>query len=154
MKNPSQPRLRSALRGLDMGNLTDEMMHPKRPREPDPFYGGGTEDEDDADEMPDTPFEKEPDAKATRHPFRNTEASELQQSPSSTGSLATGLPKQSTEASEPQQSPPSAGSLWHVARSGARKPVNYSKAHHPQDHLLPGYRNKAKLAHILDEDFQ
>jgi hypothetical protein len=30
------------------------------------------------------------------------------------------------------------------ARPEALKPVNYSKTHHPQDHLLPGYRNKAK----------
>jgi hypothetical protein len=111
MKNPSQPRLRGALRGLDMGNLTDEMMHPKRAREPDPFYGGGTEDEDDADEIPETPFEKEPDAKATLHPFRSTEASELQQSPSSTDHLLPGY------------------------RNKARKPVNHSKAHHPQDHF-------------------
>jgi hypothetical protein len=159
-----EPRLRGALRGLDMGNMLappdrrhslgasddgrqstptdtpqhetrasrhgktpvnysakwhpmDEVMHPKRARrlaggstsrrravddsgdsDPEPFSGGGTDDEDDADEMPETPFEREPDAGATRR----------------------------------------------SARSEARKPVNYSKAHHPQDHLLPGYRNRAK----------
>jgi hypothetical protein len=159
-----EPRLRGALRGLDMGNMLappdtryspdageerrrsmtadtpqhetrasrhgkaavnysakwhpmDEVMRPKRARgltggstsrrraaddsddsEPEPFSGGDTGDEDDEDETPDTSFEREPDAKATRR----------------------------------------------SARSEALKPVNYSKAHHPQDHLLPGYRNKAK----------
>lgn len=159
-----EPRLRGALRGLDMSNMPappdahhqtdtgedarrnmpadtpqhetrasrhgktpvnysakwhpmDEVMHPKRARrlaggsgsrrraggdsddsEPEPFSGGGTDDQDDADDMPDTPFERVPDAGATRR----------------------------------------------SARSEARKPVNYSKAHHPQDHLLPGYRNRAK----------
>jgi hypothetical protein len=159
-----EPRLRGALRGLDMSNMLapadthdqtdtgedgrqsmpadtpqhqtrasrhgktpvnysakwhpmDEVMRPKRARglaggstsrrragdcsddsEPEPFSGGDTGDEDDAEDMPNTPFEREPDAGATRR----------------------------------------------SARSEARKPVNYSKAHHPQDHLLPGYRNRAK----------
>lgn len=32
----------------------------------------------------------------------------------------------------------------HSARSEALKSVNYSKAHHPQDHSLPGYQHRAK----------
>lgn len=32
----------------------------------------------------------------------------------------------------------------HSARSEAQKSVNYSKAHHPQDHSLPGYQHRAK----------
>jgi hypothetical protein len=39
---------------------------------------------------------------------------------------------------------PDAKATRRSARSEALKPVNYSKAHHPQDHLLPGYQNKAK----------
>ncbi|RMZ09159.1 hypothetical protein D0862_03721 [Hortaea werneckii] len=32
----------------------------------------------------------------------------------------------------------------HSARSEARKAVNYSRKHHPQDHGLPGFQNRAK----------
>jgi len=98
----------------------DEVTRPKRPRalaggsasrqttevsddsEPESFFGGATEDDDDDDddddEMPDAPFEREPDAGATRR----------------------------------------------SGRTEAMKPVNYSRAHHPQDHLLPFHRNRAK----------
>lgn len=89
----------------------DDAMRPKRARElssrrtavcsdsePESFSGGDTGEEDDLEKTPGTPFEREPDAGATRR----------------------------------------------SVRSEARKPVNYSKAHHPQDHLLPGYRNRAK----------
>lgn len=39
---------------------------------------------------------------------------------------------------------PDPGATRHSSRSEARKSVNYSRAHHPQDHSLPGYRHLAK----------
>lgn len=85
-------------RTLENGSTSRRAINLGHDSELESFSGGGTDEDDDEEDMPDTPFKREPDAGATRR----------------------------------------------SDRSEARKPVNYSKAHHPQDHLLPGYRHRSK----------
>ncbi|KAI7163033.1 hypothetical protein KC349_g1570 [Hortaea werneckii] len=40
----------------------------------------------------------------------------------------------------------------HSARSEARKAVNYSRKHHPQDHVLPGFQRRAKRIKLEHSD--
>ena len=159
-----EPRLRGALRGLDMGNMLappdrrdspgasedgrqsmpadtpqhetrasrhgktpvnysakwhpmDEVMHPKRARR---LAGGSASRRRAGDDSDDS----EPEPFSGGGTDDEDDADDMPETPF--------------------EREPDAGATRRSVRSEARKPVNYSKAHHPQDHLLPGYRNRTK----------
>jgi hypothetical protein len=162
-----EPRLRGALRGLDMGN----MLAPSDTRHQ---TDTGEDGRQSRQSMPaDTP---QHETRASRHEKTPVNYSakwhpmDEVMHPKRARRLAAGSASRrrsvdDSDDSEPEpfsgggtddeddadempatlfEREPDAGATRRSARSEARKPVNYSKAHHPQDHLLPGYRNRAK----------
>ena len=158
-----EPRLRGALRGLDMGNM---LAPPDTRHSPDASEDGR---QSMATGMPQHETRASRHGKAPVNYSAKWHPMDEVMRPKRARALASGSTSRrranDSDDSEPEpfsggdtsdeddedetpdtsfEREPDIKATRRSARSEALKPVNYSKAHHPQDHLLPGYRNKAK----------
>lgn len=159
-----EPRLKGALRGLDLSNLLE-----------------ATQESVEADKESSVDIAPRYETRAARngkvqvnysmkyHPMdgvtRPKRAKRITDSPSLSASKSRRLENETSSESDPDLRSgssdeggddasgegldgtirmPDPNATRHSMRSEAQKLVNYSRAHHPQDHSLPGYQHLAK----------